>query len=56
MARASASRSPRHLPQGRLQVDRAAVLAEQIGEGLVGELLEVPHAVPGEQVESVHVS
>jgi hypothetical protein len=29
------------------------VLAEKISESLVGELLEVPHAVPGEQVEGV---
>ena len=26
---------------------------EQIGESLVGQFLEVPHAVPTEQVESV---
>ena len=41
------------LPQRRLEVDWAAVFAQQIGEGLISELLEVPHAVPGEQVESV---
>jgi hypothetical protein len=27
------------------------VLVEQVGEGLVGEFLEIPHAVSGEQVE-----
>jgi hypothetical protein len=29
------------LPQSRLEVDRPAVLAEKIGEGFVGQLLEV---------------
>ncbi len=29
------------------------MLTEQIGERLIGELLEVPHAVLGEQVEGV---
>jgi hypothetical protein len=44
------------LPQCGLQVDRPAVLVEEIGEGLVGPpFLEVPHAVPCEQVESVQV-
>jgi hypothetical protein len=32
------------LEAGRLEVDRPAVLLQQIGEGLVGQLLEVPHA------------
>jgi hypothetical protein len=41
------------LPQGGLKVDRAAVLFQQIGEGLVCDLLEVPHAVPGEQIEGI---
>jgi hypothetical protein len=41
------------LPQGCLEVDRPAMLAEKIGERLVGKLLEVPHAVPGEQVEGI---
>jgi hypothetical protein len=38
-----------HQPTGepRLEADRAAVLLEEIGNGLVGELLEVPHAVSG---------
>jgi len=35
------------------EVDRPAVLAEEISECLVSELLKVPHAVPGEQVEGV---
>jgi hypothetical protein len=35
------------------EVDWPAVLAEEIREGLVGEFLEVPHAIPGEQVEGV---
>jgi hypothetical protein len=33
------------LPQRRLEVDRPAVLLEQIGEGLVSELLEIPPVV-----------
>jgi hypothetical protein len=33
--------------------DRAAVFFQQIGEGLVGRLLEIPHAVPGEQIEGI---
>jgi hypothetical protein len=41
------------LPQRRLEVDRPAVLAEEIGEGFVSEFLEVPHAVFGKQVEGV---
>jgi hypothetical protein len=35
------------------EVDRPAVLAEEISECLVSELLKVPHAVPGEQVEGI---
>jgi hypothetical protein len=30
------------LPQRRLEVDRPAVLLEQIGQGLVGQSLEIP--------------
>jgi hypothetical protein len=39
------------LPQRRLEVDWPAVLVQQIGEGFIGEILEVSHAVLGEQVE-----
>jgi hypothetical protein len=35
------------------EVDRPAVLAEEISECLVSELMKVLHAVPGEQVEGV---
>jgi hypothetical protein len=31
------------MPQRRTEVDRRAVLLEQIGEGFVGEFLDVPH-------------
>jgi hypothetical protein len=36
------------LPKGRLEVERLAVLTEQIGEGLVGERAEIPHAAFGQ--------
>ena len=39
-----ATATPHVLEAGRLEVDRPAVLLQQIGEGLVGQLLEVPHA------------
>jgi hypothetical protein len=41
---------PHTLPQGGLEVDRPAVLAEQVGERLVGEFLEILHAIPREQI------
>jgi hypothetical protein len=41
------------LQQGPLEVYRPTVLLQEIGEGLVGEFLEIPHAVSGEQVEGV---
>jgi len=45
---------PAHtLPQRRLEVDRPAVFAEQVAEGLVGEILEVPRGVLGKQIENV---
>src|SRR6516164_409864 len=36
-----------------LEVDRAAMLAQQVAEGLVGELLEALHAVTRQEVERV---
>jgi hypothetical protein len=43
------------LPQCGLQVDRPAVLWRRSAKASSGQLLEVPHAVPCEQVESVQV-
>jgi hypothetical protein len=53
MAPAGVSRVAHALAQGRLEVDRPAVLVEEISECLVSELTKVLHAVPGEQVEGV---
>jgi hypothetical protein len=40
------------LPKRRLEIRWPTVLSEEIGEGLVGKLLEVLHAIFGEQVQS----
>ena len=39
------------LPERGLEVDRAVVLAQQVPEGFLGELLKVHHAVAREEVE-----
>src|SRR5262245_30272935 len=43
----------RALPQGVAQRDWAMVLLQQIGKGLVGQFLEVPHGVARQQIERV---
>src|ERR1700759_5571121 len=43
--------SPRALLQSVLQVDRDAVLLEEVGEGLVGKLLERRHPVARQLLE-----
>jgi hypothetical protein len=40
------------LPKRGLEIRWPTVLSEEIGEGLVGKLLEVLHAIFGEQVQS----
>src|SRR5579883_613541 len=39
------------LPQRRLEIDRPVVLAQEIAERLVGELLKIHHAVARQKVE-----
>jgi hypothetical protein len=41
------------LPKRGLEIRWPTVLSEEIGEGLVGKLLEVLHAIFGEQVQGI---
>src|SRR5262249_11642062 len=45
--------SARALPQGVAQRDRAVVLLQQIGKGLVGQFLEIAHGVTRQEIERV---
>jgi hypothetical protein len=44
------------LTKCRLEIGWPTVLAEEIGEGLVGELLEVLHAISSQEIGSIQVS